>query len=94
MDKLICPIYTGMSLRTQTAIIENSQVYPGIHRDEPIFQHNSHYGTGFAPVCTGMNRLDLLVIYLENSLPRTHGDKPMKKAIRFMEGASAPYVRG
>ncbi len=24
-----------MSLRTQTAIIENSQVYPGIHRDEP-----------------------------------------------------------
>lgn len=24
-----------MSLRTQTAIIENSQVYPYIHRDEP-----------------------------------------------------------
>ena len=35
MDKLICPVYTGMSLRTQTAIIENSQVYPCIHRDEP-----------------------------------------------------------
>lgn len=31
----ICPVHTGMSLRTQTAIIENSQVYPCIHRDEP-----------------------------------------------------------
>ena len=26
--------------------------------------------------------------------PRTHGDEPMKKAIHFVEGVSAPYVRG
>ena len=73
MDKLICPVYAGMSLRTQTATIANSSVCPYPHGDEPEAR--------------------IFVMDIK-SLPRIHEDEPMKKAIHFVEGVSAPYVRG
>lgn len=41
-----------------------------------------------------MNRYDTLMVLSAPELPRVYGDEPMKKAIHFVEGVSAPYIRG